>query len=70
MDVILDEAKKLGMKVWILDDSHFPTGFANGALKDAPQRVCRQSIFCKFLSYEGDARGGLPYRETGKATKI
>lgn len=56
MDVILDEAKKLGMKVWILDDSHFPTGFANGALKDAPQEVCRQSIFCKFLSYEGDAR--------------
>ena len=26
MDVILDEAKKREMKVWILDDSHFPTG--------------------------------------------
>ena len=23
MDVILDEARKRGMKVWILDDSHF-----------------------------------------------
>ncbi len=23
--VILDEAEKLGMKVWILDDKHFPT---------------------------------------------
>lgn len=32
MDVILDEAKKRGMKVWILDDAHFPTGYANGIL--------------------------------------
>ncbi len=32
MDIILDEAKKRGMKVWILDDAHFPTGYANGAL--------------------------------------
>ena len=30
MDVILDEARNRNMKVWILDDSHFPTGFANG----------------------------------------
>ena len=28
MDVILDEARKRDMKVWILDDSHFPTGYA------------------------------------------
>ena len=26
MDVILDEAKKRGMKVWILDHSHKPNG--------------------------------------------
>ena len=26
MDIILDEARKRDMKVWILDDSHFPTG--------------------------------------------
>ncbi|MBQ9210717.1 MAG: hypothetical protein IJ153_03370 [Clostridia bacterium] len=45
MDVILDEARKRGMKVWVLDDSHFPTGFANGALKDKPDALCRQSIF-------------------------
>ena len=45
MDVILEEARSLGMKVWILDDSHFPTGFANGALKDKPDSLCRQGIF-------------------------
>ena len=27
---ILDECKKLGMKLWILDDKHFPSGYANG----------------------------------------
>lgn len=44
MDIILDEAKKLDMKVWILDDSHFPTGYANGAVEQAPAELCRQSI--------------------------
>ena len=34
IDVILDEAKKRNMKVWILDDSHFPTGFVNGKIRD------------------------------------
>lgn len=44
MDAVLDEAQKLNMKVWILDDSHFPTGYANGAAENAPARLCRQSI--------------------------
>lgn len=47
MDVILDEARRRNMQVWILDDSHFPTGFANGAVKTAPESLCRQSIFCR-----------------------
>ncbi len=44
MDIILDEARKRNMQVWILDDSHFPTGFANGAMADQPDELCRQSI--------------------------
>ena len=44
MDVILEEARSLGMKVWILDDSHFPTGFAAGKMADAPQELCRQCL--------------------------
>ena len=47
MDVVLDEARKRDMKVWILDDSHFPTGFANGAMADQPDERCRQSICCR-----------------------
>lgn len=33
MDLILSEAKKRDMQVWILDDDHFPTGNANGHIK-------------------------------------
>lgn len=28
---IIDECKRLGLKIWLLDDAHFPTGYANGA---------------------------------------
>ena len=34
LDVIMDEARRRGMKVWVLDDAHFPTGFANGWIRD------------------------------------
>jgi len=33
MDIILEEAEKRGMKVWLLDDDHFPTGHAAGMIK-------------------------------------
>ena len=34
LDIILSKAKELDMKLWILDDSHFPTGYANGKVKE------------------------------------
>jgi len=33
-DLIMSEAEKRGMKVWLLDDKHFPTGYANGLIKE------------------------------------
>ncbi len=45
MDVILDEAERRGMKVWILDDKHFPTGYANGGLEGALLSQHRRSLF-------------------------
>ena len=56
MDVILDEARKRDMKVWILDDSHFPTGFANGAVKTAPVGLHRQSVCANTIKLDGEAR--------------
>lgn len=56
MDVILNEAEKLGMKVWILDDSHFPTGYANGAMKDASVELHHKYLTCRTLEMSGPAR--------------
>lgn len=56
MDVILDEARKRDMKVWILDDSHFPTGFANGAMSGQPDSLCRQSICCRIYDLKGESQ--------------
>ena len=39
VDIIMREAKKRGMNVWILDDKHFPTGYANGLVAEKyPER--------------------------------
>lgn len=45
MDIIIRECKARDMKVWILDDDHFPTGHANGGIERRPelaQRVARE----------------------------
>lgn len=39
MDFIMSKAESLGMRVWLLDDKHFPTGAANGLIRDKyPER--------------------------------
>lgn len=60
MDIILEEAKKYGMKVWILDDSHFPTGFANWAMKEQPLELYRQSITCRQYAGVGGETITIP----------
>lgn len=37
MALIIQELKKYNMKLWILDDCHFPTGYAGGAVRDKPR---------------------------------
>jgi hypothetical protein len=53
MDIILDEARTRGMKVWILDDSHFPTGFANGAMEKQAPALRRRSICGTIIDCAG-----------------
>ena len=55
MDIILEEARNRNMKVWVLDDSHFPTGFANGALASKPDTLCRQGIFMNRRALPAEA---------------
>lgn len=53
MDVILGEAKRLGMRVWILDDQHFPTGYAAGAMEHADMELCHQYLDYNVLESWG-----------------
>ena len=55
MDIILDEARTRGMKVWILDDSHFPTGYCNGAVENKPDACKRWFLTGKVL---GEVKAG------------
>ncbi len=51
LDVIMDEAKRRGMRVWVLDDAHFPSGMCNGKVtenspygKDYLTHVCTDVV--------------------------
>ncbi len=57
MDIILDEARKREMKVWILDDAHFPTGYANGALKKADSKLCKLYLGMNVVEVVGPMKG-------------
>lgn len=47
---LLRTAKELGMRVWLLDDRKFPTGYANGYL-EAPERThLRKRLIREFQS--------------------
>ncbi len=57
VDIVMDEARKRQMKVWILDDSHFPTGFANGAVRNAPDHLKRWSLMERTMDVCGPLNG-------------
>ena len=66
MDIILEEARNRNMKVWILDDSHFPTGYANGALKKLPATMRKQNVYFHQLELTGEAEAlKLDLRQAG-----
>ena len=56
MRVLLDTSKRLGMRFYLLDDTHFPSGFANGAGADTPfQRLLMSE---KHTDMAGPIKGG------------
>lgn len=52
VDIVIDEAKKRGMTIWILDDAHFPTGMANNAMAKHPEKV-RRFLVSQFVDVVG-----------------
>lgn len=69
MAVILDEAEKLGMRVWILDDEHFPTGYAAGAALKAPTGLRRQFLCHKAYKVTGGKEKRISRKELAAAPK-
>ena len=53
LGIILDECKALGMTMWVLDDSHFPTGYADGAVKKYHPEYRKQFLYCKVMDFAG-----------------
>ena len=50
---IIGECKRLGLKIWILDDAHFPTGYANGAVKEAAPELRKIVLTHRTLDIVG-----------------
>lgn len=53
MDIVLDEAEKRGMQVWILDDAHFPTGQSNGLIPAKYPHLARRYIYTQHVDVTG-----------------
>ena len=53
---ILDVAKELNMRVWLLDDQKFPTGYANGYLEREEHKHLRKKL---IREYQIEAAGPM-----------
>lgn len=52
LDIVMEEAARLDLQVWILDDAHFPTGYANGAVREHPE-LSKTYLACSFADVVG-----------------
>lgn len=55
--VVLEEARKRGMKVWLTDDVKVPSGKANWAIRDKYPSLCKKSLICKVVDIIGPSNG-------------
>lgn len=56
MDIVIAEAKKREMKIWILDDKHFPTGYAAGLIETKYPERRKQYIACTTADIFGSQK--------------
>jgi len=56
MDAIIKEAKKRKMKVWLMDDSHFPTGYASGAIERSYPHLRKRFLKLHQIDFFGPER--------------
>ena len=56
LGIVLDECKKRGMKLWVMDDEHFPSGYGAGAATGTPLR--RMMLTERHMDTIGPIPGG------------
>lgn len=56
LDIVMDEARKREMKIWILDDKHFPTGYAAGLIETKYPERRKQYIACTTADIMGSSK--------------
>ncbi len=59
LDIIMDEARSRGMRVWVLDDDHFPTGHCNGKIAEAAPVLCKQYLTFAATEVTGPMPGAM-----------
>lgn len=65
LDIIMREAKKREMTVWVLDDKHFPTGYANGLISKKYRERRKWHIIEEHVDVIGPAKGTLLIEYSG-----
>lgn len=58
MTLILEESKKQGLEVWVLDDKYFPTGFCNGIVRTKYPHLGKRGITERHLDVRGPVTDG------------
>ena len=56
--MIFEECKKRNMKVWILDDKHYPTGYSNGIFDEKYRELRSWGITEYHIDVAGPVKGG------------
>jgi len=62
--LILAECKKLGMKVWLLDDRQYPTGVANFEIRDKYPELGKRALTERHMDVAGPVKDGAVLCET------
>lgn len=57
LSIIIDECQKREMKIWVLDDSHFPTGYANGQIEKNYPKYRKLYLYSRRYDVVGPFKG-------------
>lgn len=61
VDIVIDEAKKRGMKVWFFDDRKFPSGFSAGKIRDEHPEYLKRYLEERHLDAVGPQKDTSVY---------